>query len=42
MQDNASTAAEIETILRKKIGLISEEEPKPATKPEAQKKPAKS
>ena len=42
LQDNASTTAEIETILRKKIGLILEEEPKPATKPEAQKKPAKS
>jgi recombination protein RecA len=42
MQDNPPLAEEIETTLRKKLGLIAEEEPKPSTKPEAQKKTAKS
>lgn len=42
MQENPLLAQEIETTLRKKLGLIAEEEPKPATKPEAQKKTAKS
>ncbi len=42
MQENPLLAQEIETTLRNKLGLIAEEEPKPATKPEAQKKTAKS
>jgi recombination protein RecA len=42
MQENPLLAQEIETTLRKKLGLIAEEEPKPTTKPEAPKKTAKS
>lgn len=42
MQENPPLTQEIETTLRKKLGLIAEEELKPSTKPEAQKKTAKS
>lgn len=42
MQENPRLAEEIETTLRKKLGLIDEEEPKPSTKSETQKKTAKS